>query len=129
MKIDHTGFCMGQFDTRTCHDCPTIKECLVLYGKDQAVLAVQRVLDRMEIEESAEPVNVFYQVHVKGSGYEHKYRLIDEKTAWKAFDTCRQYYSWVILNKYRGDELKWSAAGHQHIRSLACTPEVMTGGS
>ena len=50
MKINHIGFCLGQFDTLMCHDCPSLKKCLIMFGRDQAVLNVQRVLDRLEIE-------------------------------------------------------------------------------
>jgi len=46
----HTGFCMGTFNTAKCYDCPTVRDCLKMYGKDQAVLAVKRVVDRMIIE-------------------------------------------------------------------------------
>lgn len=42
--IDHTGFCLGQFNTVKCIDCPTKRECLVMYGKDQ----VQKVLKMIE---------------------------------------------------------------------------------
>ena len=43
MDIEHTGFCMGSFDVNTCGDCPSIRECLVMYGKDQ----VRKVLEAM----------------------------------------------------------------------------------
>ena len=46
--MKHIGFCMGQFDTKTCHDCPSLKECLIMYGKDQ----VKKVLAEMNIKES-----------------------------------------------------------------------------
>ncbi len=46
MKIDHTGFCLSQFDTDSCVDCPSVKCCLILYGKEQ----VQAVLDKMNVD-------------------------------------------------------------------------------
>ena len=43
MLIDYTGFCMGQMDTEKCYDCPTLKECLVLYGKDQVIKILEQI--------------------------------------------------------------------------------------
>ena len=43
MLIDYTGFCMGQMDTEKCFDCPTLKECLVLYGKDQVIKVLEQI--------------------------------------------------------------------------------------
>jgi len=52
MKIDHTGFCLSEFDTDLCRDCPTLRDCLVMYAKD----AVKKVLDEMNIsKKSASP--------------------------------------------------------------------------
>ena len=30
-KIEHTGFCMGDYDEEKCKDCPSLDECLDLY--------------------------------------------------------------------------------------------------
>ena len=43
MDIEHTGFCMDSFDLNTCGNCPSLRECLALYGKEQA----QKVLEAM----------------------------------------------------------------------------------
>jgi hypothetical protein len=43
-RIDHTGYCMAQFNTVKCMDCPSKRECLVMYGKDQ----VKKVLKMIE---------------------------------------------------------------------------------
>lgn len=34
MKFDHTGFCMGQFDSEKCYDCSTVKQCLALKARE-----------------------------------------------------------------------------------------------
>ena len=46
MKINHTGFCLDEFDTKECKNCPTLKECLIMYGKDQ----VKKVINEMKLE-------------------------------------------------------------------------------
>ena len=43
MLIDHTGFCISQMDTEKCFDCPTLKECLVLYGKDRVTKVLEQI--------------------------------------------------------------------------------------
>ena len=33
--IDHTGFCMGTFNTVKCYDCPSLRDCIVMMMKDK----------------------------------------------------------------------------------------------
>ena len=33
--IDHTGFCLGTFNTVTCNDCPSKNECIIMMMKDK----------------------------------------------------------------------------------------------
>lgn len=35
MEVGHIGFCFGDYKIATCRDCPTEKECLELFLKEQ----------------------------------------------------------------------------------------------
>ena len=48
--FSHIGFCMGSFNTGVCCDCPSLKDCLTMYGRDVAMASIRRVLDLMELE-------------------------------------------------------------------------------
>jgi hypothetical protein len=34
LQVNHIGYCMDSFSTDTCGDCFTVRDCLVMYGKD-----------------------------------------------------------------------------------------------
>jgi len=35
-KIEHTGFCLADYDVETCKECPCEEECLELYREEKA---------------------------------------------------------------------------------------------
>ena len=40
-EINHTGFCMSDYNEVKCIDCPTLVECLELYYKEKAEYSKQ----------------------------------------------------------------------------------------
>jgi hypothetical protein len=38
------GFCMSPFDTNTCGDCPSLRECAELYGTEQVSKLIKETI-------------------------------------------------------------------------------------
>lgn len=41
--VNHTGFCMGTFNTGKCYDCPSLTECITLMMRDKAIKVVEEM--------------------------------------------------------------------------------------
>lgn len=37
VKIDHVGFCLGDYEDDVCNDCPSLADCLKMYINEHPV--------------------------------------------------------------------------------------------
>ncbi len=48
-NIEHTGFCLGEYDPEDCKDCPSLKECLDLYAEENKLEVDERDPDNYKV--------------------------------------------------------------------------------
>jgi hypothetical protein len=50
IQIEHTGFCLDDYDDDKCQDCPSLGQCLRLYIHDQQQKDVILKIDELDPE-------------------------------------------------------------------------------